>query len=65
LPLGRDPVRRRDPKVCLGVGRPPKTPLVDVEPKRGEDSRYMNAKLALLLIRDGNGDPIPRGEFPY
>jgi hypothetical protein len=30
---------RRDPRVCLSVGRPPKTPLVDVEPKRGEDLR--------------------------
>jgi hypothetical protein len=30
---------RRDPRVCLGVDRPPKTPLVDVEPKRGEDLR--------------------------
>jgi hypothetical protein len=30
---------RRDPRVCLGVGRPPKTPLVDVEPKKGEDLR--------------------------
>jgi hypothetical protein len=28
---------RRDPKVCLGVSRPPKTPLDDVESKRGED----------------------------
>jgi hypothetical protein len=30
---------RRDPRVCLGIDRPPKMPLVDVEPKRGEDSR--------------------------
>jgi hypothetical protein len=30
---------RRDPRVCLGVGRPPKTPLVDVELKKGEDLR--------------------------
>jgi hypothetical protein len=30
---------RRDPMVCLGVSRPSKTPLVDVEPKRGKDSR--------------------------
>jgi hypothetical protein len=30
---------RRDYKVCLGVDRPPKTPLVDVEPKRGGDLR--------------------------
>jgi hypothetical protein len=36
---GRDPVGRRDPRVCLGIGKPPKTPLVDVEPKRGEDLR--------------------------
>jgi hypothetical protein len=30
---------RRDPRVCLRVGRPPKTPLVYIKPKRGEDSR--------------------------
>jgi hypothetical protein len=35
LPVGT-PSERRDPKVCLGVGRPPNTPLVDIEPKRGE-----------------------------
>jgi hypothetical protein len=28
-----------DPRVCLGIDMPPKVPLVDVEPKRGEDSR--------------------------
>jgi hypothetical protein len=37
--LGGTPSGRRDPMVCLGIGRPPKMPLVDVEPKRGEDSR--------------------------
>jgi hypothetical protein len=42
--------RRRDSRVCLGVGRPRKTPLVDVEPKRGEDLRQMEAKLELLLM---------------
>jgi hypothetical protein len=30
---------RRDPRPCLGIGRPHKTPLVDVEPKRGKDLR--------------------------
>jgi hypothetical protein len=30
--LGEIPSGRRVPRVCLGVGRPPKTPLVDVEP---------------------------------
>jgi hypothetical protein len=30
---------RRYPSVCLGVDRLPKAPLVEVEPKRGEDSR--------------------------
>jgi hypothetical protein len=30
---------RRDPRVCLGVGRPLKMSLVDVESKRGRDSR--------------------------
>jgi hypothetical protein len=34
---GGIPSGRRDRRVCIGVGRPPKTPLVDVEPKRGED----------------------------
>jgi hypothetical protein len=38
LPEGT-PLERRDPRVCLGIGRPPKTLLVDVGPKRGEDSR--------------------------
>jgi hypothetical protein len=36
---GGTPSGRRDRRVCLAVGRPPKTPLVDVEPKRGEDLR--------------------------
>jgi hypothetical protein len=36
--------------VYLSVSRPPKIHLVDVEPKRGEDSRYRKAKLELLLI---------------
>jgi hypothetical protein len=36
---GGTPSGRRDPRVCLGVGRPPKTPLVDVEPKRDENLR--------------------------
>jgi hypothetical protein len=30
---------RRDHRVCLGIGRPAKTSLVDVEPKIGEDLR--------------------------
>jgi hypothetical protein len=34
---GRTSSRRRDPMVCLGFGRPPKTPLDDVESKRGKD----------------------------
>jgi hypothetical protein len=37
--LGGTPSGRRDRRVCLGIGRPPKTPLVDVEPKSGEDLR--------------------------
>jgi hypothetical protein len=40
----RDPIGRRDPRVCLEIGRPPKTPLYDVEPERGEDYRE-NARL--------------------
>jgi hypothetical protein len=31
------PVGRRNPRLCLGIGRPSKTPLIDVEPERGED----------------------------
>jgi hypothetical protein len=39
---------RRDYRVCLGVDRPPKTSLVDVEPKRGEErEREREAKLGL------------------
>jgi hypothetical protein len=38
---------RRDPQVCLGSCRPPKTPLVDVEQKRGENLRQREAKLML------------------
>jgi hypothetical protein len=30
---------RKDPRVCLAIDRPPKTPLVNVEPNRGEDQR--------------------------
>jgi hypothetical protein len=30
---------RRDPRVCLGIGRPPKTSLVNIEPTRGENLR--------------------------
>jgi hypothetical protein len=36
---GGTPSERRDPRVCISVGRPPKMPVVDIEPKRGEDSR--------------------------
>jgi hypothetical protein len=36
---GETPSGRRYPRVCISVGRPPKMPLVDVEPKRGEDLR--------------------------
>jgi hypothetical protein len=36
LLLGGTLSRRRHPRVCLGVSRPPKTPLVNVELKRGE-----------------------------
>lgn len=34
---GGTPVGSIDPRVCLGIGRPPKTPLNDVEPERSED----------------------------
>jgi hypothetical protein len=36
--------------VCLGVSRPPETSLVDVELKRGKNSRQKNTKLGLLLM---------------
>jgi hypothetical protein len=36
---GGIPSGRRDHRVCLGVGRPSKTSLVDVELNRGQDSR--------------------------
>jgi hypothetical protein len=38
-PSRETPSGRRDHRVCLGVGRLPKMPLVDVYPKGGEDSR--------------------------
>jgi hypothetical protein len=34
-PKSRHP-RRRDRMVCFSVGRPSKTPIVNIEPKRGE-----------------------------
>jgi hypothetical protein len=37
--IGGTPSGRRHPRVCLGIGRLVKTPLVDEEPKRGEDLR--------------------------
>jgi hypothetical protein len=49
---GGTPSGRRDPSVCLSLDRPSKTPLVDVETKRGEDSRWRKAKLGLLLIHN-------------
>jgi hypothetical protein len=36
LAPGRDP-EKRDPRVCLGISRPPMMFLDDVESKRGED----------------------------
>jgi hypothetical protein len=44
------PSGRRDSRVCLSFGKPSKTPLVDVEPKRDEDLRYREAKLGLNLM---------------
>jgi hypothetical protein len=41
------PSGRRDLRVCLGVSRSPNTPLVNIEPKRGEDSRCKKARLGL------------------
>jgi hypothetical protein len=34
---GRDPSRRTDSRVCLEIGRPPKTSTDNVESKRDED----------------------------
>jgi hypothetical protein len=48
--LEETPSRRRDPRVCLDVIRPPKTSLANIEPKRGKDSRWKKAKLGLLLM---------------
>jgi hypothetical protein len=36
---GGTPSEMRDFRVCLGVDRAPKTPLVDIEPKRCEGLR--------------------------
>jgi hypothetical protein len=36
--------------VCLGISRPPKMHLVDIEPKRDEDLRWREAKLELHLM---------------
>jgi hypothetical protein len=47
---GEIPSGRRDPRVCLGVSRPHKTSLVNVESKRGEDLRQRETKLELLLM---------------
>jgi hypothetical protein len=41
-PISRLPggtLSRRDPRACLSIGRTPKTPLVNVELKKGEDLR--------------------------
>jgi hypothetical protein len=35
--LYRDADERRDSSLCLEIGRPPKTSLIDIEPERGED----------------------------
>jgi hypothetical protein len=34
---GGTPSGRRDPTVCFGIDSPPKTPLNDVDPERGEE----------------------------
>jgi hypothetical protein len=39
LAPGRTPSGRRGRRPCLEIERSPKTPLTDVEPKRGEDLR--------------------------
>jgi hypothetical protein len=36
-PLGEIPLGRSDPRVCIGIDRPPKAPPNDKESKRGED----------------------------
>jgi hypothetical protein len=49
--------------VCLGVGRPPKTPLVDVEPMTGEDSRYTEARATLEQLLMHKGKTISRVDW--
>jgi hypothetical protein len=44
------PSGRRDPRLCLRIGRSLKTSLVDVEPKRGKDLMERKTKLELLLM---------------
>jgi hypothetical protein len=48
-PSGGTLSRRRNPRVCLGIDIPPKTPLDDIESKRGEDG-YGRRLLSLLLL---------------
>jgi hypothetical protein len=36
---GGTPSGRRDLRVCFGVDRPPKTPLIGIDPKKGEGLR--------------------------
>jgi hypothetical protein len=46
------PRRREEILGCVlaYIDRPPKIPLIDVEPKKGEDLRGRRAKLGLLLM---------------
>jgi hypothetical protein len=48
-PSGGTPLGRRNPRVCLGVGIPPKTPPDDIESKIDEDG-YGRRLLSLLLL---------------
>jgi hypothetical protein len=47
---GGTPLRKRDPRVCLGVSSPSKMHLVDIEPKRCKASSYKKAKLVLIQM---------------
>jgi hypothetical protein len=51
-PPGGTSSKTRDARVCLRIGKPPKTPPDDIESKRGE-SRDEKAKLLLLVGHEG------------
>jgi hypothetical protein len=52
---GRTPSGRRDPRICLGIARPPETPLYDVESERGEGYREKATFLSTPREKVKNG----------